>query len=253
MPYNIDETISVGDAGHVLHHEDLAVAVNDLDSRATTVEGVVASKFTLPADPNADRILFWDESAGFATWLTLGTNLSITGTTLNAAGGGGGGTWGSITGTLSEQTDLAAALAGKQAAGSYASATHSHAISDVTALQSALDGKSATGHTHTISNITNLQTTLDGKASSTHSHAISDVTGLQSALDGKQASGSYASSTHTHAISDVSGLQTALDGKQASGNYVIAASTGAKLWIGTQSQYDAIVTKDATTLYNITD
>jgi hypothetical protein len=41
-------------------------------------------------DPNADRILFWDDSAGQMTWLTLGTNLSITGTTLDAAGGGGG-------------------------------------------------------------------------------------------------------------------------------------------------------------------
>lgn len=41
-------------------------------------------------DPNADRILFWDDSAGAVTWLTLGTNLSITGTTLDASGGGGG-------------------------------------------------------------------------------------------------------------------------------------------------------------------
>jgi hypothetical protein len=35
-------------------------------------------------DPNADRILFWDDSAGAATWLTAGTGLSITGTTLAA-------------------------------------------------------------------------------------------------------------------------------------------------------------------------
>jgi hypothetical protein len=41
-------------------------------------------------DPNADRILFWDDSAGQVTWLTLGTNLTITGTTLDATGGGGG-------------------------------------------------------------------------------------------------------------------------------------------------------------------
>ena len=37
-------------------------------------------------DPNADRILFWDDSAGSLQWLTLGTNLTITGTTLDAAG-----------------------------------------------------------------------------------------------------------------------------------------------------------------------
>jgi len=42
-------------------------------------------------DPNADRLMFWDDSAGSVAWLTLGTNLSITGTTINATGGGGGG------------------------------------------------------------------------------------------------------------------------------------------------------------------
>lgn len=40
-------------------------------------------------DPGADRLMFWDDSAGNVDWLTLGTNLSITGTTLNATGGGG--------------------------------------------------------------------------------------------------------------------------------------------------------------------
>ena len=40
-------------------------------------------------DPGADRILFWDDSAGDIVWLTVGTNLTITGTTLDATGGGG--------------------------------------------------------------------------------------------------------------------------------------------------------------------
>lgn len=40
--------------------------------------------------PGADRIMFWDQSNGATGWLSLGTNLSISGTTLNAAGGGGG-------------------------------------------------------------------------------------------------------------------------------------------------------------------
>lgn len=42
-------------------------------------------------DPGADRLLFWDDSAGVYTHLSLGTNLSISGSALNAAGGGGGG------------------------------------------------------------------------------------------------------------------------------------------------------------------
>lgn len=41
------------------------------------------------ADPNADRVAFWDDSAGAVTWLTMGTNLTITGTTLDAASAGG--------------------------------------------------------------------------------------------------------------------------------------------------------------------
>lgn len=39
-------------------------------------------------DPGADRVVFWDESANTFTYLTMGTNLTITDTTLAAAGGG---------------------------------------------------------------------------------------------------------------------------------------------------------------------
>lgn len=38
------------------------------------------------ADPNADRILFWDDSAGVVTWLTVSTGLLITDTTLSNSG-----------------------------------------------------------------------------------------------------------------------------------------------------------------------
>ncbi|MGB2791216.1 MAG: hypothetical protein WBC29_01550, partial [Candidatus Moraniibacteriota bacterium] len=37
------------------------------------------------SDPNADNILFWDDSAGASTWLALSSNLSITATTLDLA------------------------------------------------------------------------------------------------------------------------------------------------------------------------
>jgi len=77
---------------------------------------------------------------------------------------------------------------------SFTPSSHTHSISNVTGLQSALDGKQAAGsyaassHTHAISDVTDLQRALDGKAASSHTHAISDVTGLQTALDGKAAS-----------------------------------------------------------------
>jgi hypothetical protein len=51
-------------------------------------------------DPNADRILFWDDSSGAMAFLTAGTGLSITGTTLTATGSGGTVTSVSGTGTV---------------------------------------------------------------------------------------------------------------------------------------------------------
>lgn len=136
-------------------------------------------------------------------------------------------------------------------AGVYAPLVHTHAIADVTGLQTALDGKASTTHnhdatyaalvhTHAIADTVGLQTALDGKAALahnhdldyaaiSHAHAIADVTGLQVALDGKASTthdhdadyaaighthaGVYAPVSHTHVIADTTGLQTALDGK----------------------------------------
>jgi len=41
------------------------------------------------SDPNADRVPFWDDSAGNFAWLTVGSGLSITGTTISATTGSG--------------------------------------------------------------------------------------------------------------------------------------------------------------------
>jgi hypothetical protein len=81
---------------------------------------------------------------------------------------------------------------------------HTHPISDVTDLQTTLDGKAAVSHAHVkadvtdfahvhpIGEVTNLQTSLDGKAATAHGHAIADVTNLQASLDGKS------NTDHTH-------------------------------------------------------
>ena len=67
-------------------------------------------------------------------------------------------------------------LAGK------ANTSHTHAIADTTGLQTALDGKQATGsyaaavHAHVIADTTGLQTALNGKALSSHTHDAGDVT-----------------------------------------------------------------------------
>jgi hypothetical protein len=49
-------------------------------------------------------------------------------------------------------------------------------ISDVTNLQSSLDGKAALVHTHIIADVTGLQTSLNGKAPTTHTHDAADIT-----------------------------------------------------------------------------
>jgi hypothetical protein len=114
------------------------------------------------------------------------------------------------------------------------------AQSAVANLTTDLAGKAASSHTHTIANVTGLQTALDGKqasgsyAAATHTHAISDTTGLQTALDNK------AAASHTHTIANVTGLQTALDGKQASGSYAPATGIAASAITGT-----AVITTDS--------
>ena len=106
---------------------------------------------------------------------------------------------------------------------SRAAASHSHAISDVTSLQSALDGKAAASHSHAISDVTNLQTTLDGKAASTHSHAVGDLptgTGSNQVALGNHTHSGYASSSHTHGSISNAGAITS-DTTVASGDKLV--------------------------------
>lgn len=70
----------------------------------------VAGQSNVVADSTNDTLTL---VAG--TNVTITTNATTDTITINATGGGGGGTWGSITGTLSTQTDLQAALDAKQA------------------------------------------------------------------------------------------------------------------------------------------
>ncbi len=115
------------------------------------------------------------------------------------------------------------------------------------AVTTALSGKSNTSHSHAINDVTDLQTTLDGKAASAHNHDAayeaknaniqshiaaahapsnaqknSDITKaeIEAKLTG-------AITSHSHVVSDVSGLQAVLDGKAATlgadDNYVTDA------------------------------
>ena len=93
---------------------------------------------------------------------------------------------------------------------------HSHAISDVTGLQTALDGKAASNHTHDYSStyaaINHNHDSLYAAINHTHDYS-STFAAINHTHD---YSSTFAPLLHTHAISDVTGLQTALDGKAAS-------------------------------------
>lgn len=62
-------------------HDFPAVNAGDLEGILNMANGGLGVSIV---DPDADRILFWDDSAGEFTFLSPGSNLSISGTTLNA-------------------------------------------------------------------------------------------------------------------------------------------------------------------------
>ena len=129
----------------------------------------------------------------------------------------------------------------------YATKSHSHAISDVTGLQSALNGKAASSHTHGMSDVTGLQNALDGKASSTHTHAMSDVTGLQDALNAKADADAVPSSCVTYAET----LPTASNG--APGCVIVTGATSETQTRGhvySLLRHEQSVTKDLNVSFN---
>ena len=94
--------------------------------------------------------------------------------------------------------------------GQRAPSTHQHAMGDITGLSTALASKANATHGHEIANITGLADALASKASGTHSHAQGDITGLSTTLASK------ANSSHSHAQGDITGLVAALADKAAS-------------------------------------
>lgn len=96
--------------------------------------------------------------------------------------------------------------------------TRVNALSSGTVTE--LAKKSNTGHTHAISEVTNLQTTLDGKSNTGHSHAISEITNLQTTLNGKSDTG------HSHSEYASSANVTSLSSATVSARNTLTAHTG---------------------------
>lgn len=80
--------IAAETAARIAADSTLQTAINTINGTLNLVPLSKGGTGVALTDPNADRILFWDDSAGFMAWLTVGSGLTLTGTTLTSAGGG---------------------------------------------------------------------------------------------------------------------------------------------------------------------
>lgn len=89
--------------------DTLSVGILSLSNPLTLANGGTGNALT---DPNANTLMGWDDTDSLMKFITIGSGLTYTHSThtLSATGG----VWGSITGTLSSQTDLQSALNAKQ-------------------------------------------------------------------------------------------------------------------------------------------
>lgn len=97
--------------------------------------------------------------------------------------------------------------------------------------------------THSISQVTGLQTTLDGKQDTLAEGAFAD--GDKTKLDGIEAGADVTDATNVAAAGAI------MNGDLISGGANNTVSADPKFWSGTQANYDAIATKDSNTFYFI--
>jgi hypothetical protein len=152
-------------------------------------------------DPGADRLVFWDDSAGKLTHLTLGTNLAITGTTLDAAGGSTDLGYTAATRLLTSSTgaDVTLPLATTSDAGLMAAA-------DKTKLDGVAAGATA--------NATDAQ--LRDRSTHTGTQAASTITGLATVAT----TGAYADLSGKPTLGTAAALDVAAAGDAAAGQVV---------------------------------
>lgn len=107
-------------------------------------------------------------------------------------------------------------------------------LTDAYAVLSDLNNKANKTHTHAISDITNLETSLNGKANSSHTHSISQITNLQKTLDNKQDKIEYPCS-----FSGSNGNYVKLI-RAGTNNYYVEIEHGSVTYNGSTTQYPEI-------------
>ena len=263
-PQKLHELVDLGAVSGIVNADIAAgAAISDSKLAQITTAGKVANTATTATSSNAANAIVSRDAGGSFTAGTITAALSgnaATATTAAACSGNAATatTAAACSGNAATATTLQTArtINGVSFNGSgnitvtAAPNAHTHAISDTTGLQAALDGKQAAGSYAPATGIapsaitgTAVVTTdsrlSDARTPLSHSHSVSDVTGLQTALDAKQASGSYVVTTdarlsdartptsHTHddRYYTEAEMNTLLAGKQASGSYVDATHT----------------------------
>lgn len=193
----------------------------------TTSEELLVQNLASLGDPNADRILFWDDSAGSFQYLTVGSGLTITGTTITASGGTGDvskvgtpvngqvGYWtgdGTLAGDAHFTFDPAT------------DALHVHKIAG-----DATDGLIFESENGTNIGIFGVANTANGTWYGNHNYDTATANTIAS-FGASKTLGSLATATYpdltelSYVKGVTSAIQTQLNGKQASGSYEVTTN-----------------------------
>jgi hypothetical protein len=268
------------DASHSHTIDDVSGLSATIDALQASIDAAGAAGDFAAADD--ERLVLVGTNS--ASWNSVYASVQGSSATWNAGGGGSGGsaegiaaytavttnsaTWNTqnnhvhpisaVTNLQANINSLSSAIDGKQASGSYASATDARitlvgntsanwnnsyttltansarwtsSYSTLTATSATWSAKANASHTHAIADVTNLQTSLDAKASSTDARIV--LVGTTSAkwnssyntLTATSATWSAkADASHTHTTSDITNFNTATDARIAAAAGVSIAS-----------------------------
>lgn len=166
--------------------------------------------------PGADRIMFYDQSAGSVAFLTVGTGLAITGTQIDATGGGGGGI-GNVVEDTSPQ--LGGNLDPNGFTVGVASAADLVKLNALTATAAELNF---------VAGVTSaIQTQIDGKQASD-----SDLTALAGVSTAGMLARTGAGTAAARTITGTSGRVTVTNGDGVSGNPTIDVTVASSVATG---------------------
>lgn len=131
-----------------------------------------------------------------------------------------------------------------------ANASHTHTMGQVEGLTSALDGKAAKLHTHSVAQIEGLAAALnEGGAPKQHTHVSADITDAVSVVQSANKNRVLKTSANGDLRVDSGSITDQLS--VVNKKYVDDNAGGTAPWVGTESQYNAIGTKDPQRLYVI--